>query len=186
MPEKKNDYSDPHLNWVLQTGVTCNNRQACFPTFYVWSMTPHLSLAYVFSLCKHTPVTDDSEGDQKKEGERGIQPPHPYWLNKFAANHFTNAQREAIEAGGNAPIQTPPSPAGKEPWLFTRLSVLTDRQPLILWPSAGRVSQPSAPPWGLCVPKPWDLTVTKNNIGHHQGGREQTEKTNLIQRAQNV
>ena len=124
-----------------------------------------------FANTHQWPMTD-LEGDQKKEGKRGIQPPHPYWLNKFAANHFTNALWEAIEAGGNAPIQTPSSPAGKEPWIFARLSVLTDKQPLILWPSAGRVSQPSALPWGLCVPETLRFNGDKKNQHWPSSGRK--------------
>lgn len=43
---------------------------------------------------------------------RVSKPLHPYWLNKFATNHFTNAQWGAIEVGGNTLFMLCPPPQG--------------------------------------------------------------------------
>lgn len=56
---------------------------------------------------------------------RSITSGHPYWSNKFATNHFTNAWRGAIEASGNAPIQTRYAPVETEPRCLACWSVLT-------------------------------------------------------------
>lgn len=59
--------------------------------------------------------------EKEKEGRKTSvsKPPHPYWLNKFATNHFTNAQWGAIEVGGNTPFMLCPPPQGRslDSWL---------------------------------------------------------------------
>jgi hypothetical protein len=70
------------------------------------------------------------------------------------------------------------SPAGQEPQLLARLSVLTDSS-LILWPSAGRVGQRTAMgSLQLCRQTLGDLKVTKKQT--EQTKREKSSLTLLV------
>lgn len=78
-------------------------------------------------MCDRWCIYKGRKGDRGKK-RRVTKAPHPYWLNKFATNHFTNAQWGAYRGRGKYPIHVS-SPAGLRPRLLARLSVLTTSDP---------------------------------------------------------
>lgn len=106
------------LLWSVQTCITSLNPCAdqFFPLRYTSTWFTHTNANKILSLppWAFLLTADAFRGKKEKGGgtkdfcpKRVSKPPHPYWLNKFATNHFTNAQWGAIEVGGNTPFMLP-------------------------------------------------------------------------------